>query len=251
MTSYNHWPAKGTSKYNKLLHKISRIAKHKWSSQAYRVKQAKAIPKKVAKLSKAANKHWQCAEYRNRVSTSVKSTFSSAKWRKRKSLEGKKRWQNQEYAAKVRFGIREAMRTSQGRAKHSAAAKKNWTSLEYRTKMATTKKRNGTVKQSKWARAVLDLLHIPQKRREFICCGKLWDAVIPRAKVLIECHGCLYHECTKCGHEGAFGGRKRKQDATLARLIRKHGWRVMYIWEHEKHVIASNPKHPLRKLCGV
>lgn len=251
MANCNHWPVKGSPEYKKLLRKLARIAKRKWADPSYKAKQIKAAPAKTAKLIKASKLQWKNTEYRSRVSTSVRLTCADPKWRRRTSKMSKKRWKNPVYVAKVQSGIKQTMRTPQGWANHSAAAKRNWTSLEYRTKMATTKKRNGTVKQSKWARAVLDLLCIPQARREFVCCGKLWDAVIPRAKILIECHGCLYHECAKCGHKDAFGGRKRKQDLKLARMARKHRWKVVYIWEHEKHAIANNPKHRFRRLCGV
>jgi DNA mismatch endonuclease (patch repair protein) len=67
------------------------------------------------------------------------------------------------------------------------------------------------------------------------------DVVFPGAKVCLFIDGCFWHGCPR--HFGlpktnsAWWGEKiaanRARDARQSRLLRRRGWRVLRVWEHQ------------------
>jgi DNA mismatch endonuclease, patch repair protein len=86
------------------------------------------------------------------------------------------------------------------------------------------------------------------------------DFTFSKKHILVFVDGCFWHLCPKHGHfpsgNAAFWKRKLtrnfERDIMLSRALRKQGWRVLRIWEHEltrknqtklfqriRHVLAS------------
>lgn len=77
------------------------------------------------------------------------------------------------------------------------------------------------------------------------------DLIFPRARLAVFVDGCFWHKCPK--HFKAPSTRaqfwRRKIDANVVRdhtvnqLLRKQGWKVMRVWEHDvnrrQHVVIS------------
>ena len=67
------------------------------------------------------------------------------------------------------------------------------------------------------------------------------DFIIPKIKLAIFVDGCFWHGCpkhaTKPAGNAAFWRRKfsrnKRRDALVTRTLRRAGWRVLRIWEHE------------------
>ncbi len=67
------------------------------------------------------------------------------------------------------------------------------------------------------------------------------DFVFPRLRLAVFVDGCFWHGCpqhaTKPRNNAAFWRRKfaanRERDRLVTRTLRKTGWRVLRIWEHE------------------
>ena len=67
------------------------------------------------------------------------------------------------------------------------------------------------------------------------------DFVFPKLKLAIFVDGCFWHGCpkhaTKPANNRAFWRRKlssnKKRDQVVNQTLRKAGWRVLRIWEHE------------------
>ena len=67
------------------------------------------------------------------------------------------------------------------------------------------------------------------------------DFVFPKLKLAIFVDGCFWHGCpkhaTKPANNRAFWRRKlssnKKRDQVVNQTLRKAGWRVVRIWEHE------------------
>ena len=67
------------------------------------------------------------------------------------------------------------------------------------------------------------------------------DFVFSKIKLAVFVDGCFWHGCPRCYSEPksnrAFWRRKittnRKRDLAVKRALRKSGWRVMRIWQHE------------------
>ena len=67
------------------------------------------------------------------------------------------------------------------------------------------------------------------------------DFVFPKLKLAIFVDGCFWHGCpkhaTKPANNRAFWRRKlssnKKRDQVVNKTLRKAGWRVIRIWEHE------------------
>ncbi len=70
--------------------------------------------------------------------------------------------------------------------------------------------------------------------------GKL-DFVFPQLRLAVFVDGCFWHRCpkheTKTQNNAAFWRRKfarnKARDRRVTRTLRKSGWRVLRIWEHE------------------
>lgn len=70
------------------------------------------------------------------------------------------------------------------------------------------------------------------------------DIVFPRRKIAVFIDGCFWHKCPKCFIKPAsnkkFWSRKIesnvKRDKDVNRALKKKGWKILRIWEHEvKH----------------
>ena len=67
------------------------------------------------------------------------------------------------------------------------------------------------------------------------------DFVFRRVRLALFVDGCFWHGCpkhaTKPKNNSAFWQRKlssnKKRDALVARTLRRAGWRVLRVWEHE------------------
>ena len=67
------------------------------------------------------------------------------------------------------------------------------------------------------------------------------DFVFPKLKVAVFVDGCFWHGCpehaTQPKNNRAFWQKKlsanKRRDALVTRTLRKAGWRVLRIWEHE------------------
>jgi DNA mismatch endonuclease (patch repair protein) len=67
------------------------------------------------------------------------------------------------------------------------------------------------------------------------------DIVFSRPKVAVFVDGCFWHGCrrhaTDLGQHSAFWSRKiernRERDRETTRLLRRAGWMVIRVWEHE------------------
>ncbi|MEO7677501.1 MAG: very short patch repair endonuclease [Verrucomicrobiota bacterium] len=67
------------------------------------------------------------------------------------------------------------------------------------------------------------------------------DFVFRKARVAIFVDGCFWHGCPKCYRRPDSNkkywddklNRNRQRDKDVNRLLRKKGWRVIRIWEHD------------------
>lgn len=67
------------------------------------------------------------------------------------------------------------------------------------------------------------------------------DFVFPKNKLVIFVDGCFWHGCQKHGtqpkNNAAFWRKKlsanRLRDRTVTRTLRRDGWKVLRIWEHD------------------
>jgi DNA mismatch endonuclease (patch repair protein) len=80
------------------------------------------------------------------------------------------------------------------------------------------------------------------------------DFIFPNSKLAIFVDGCFWHGCPKHGTQPA-GNRsfwKRKfarnqaRDRLVNRTLRRAGWQVLRIWEHE--LARKNEAHLLRRI---
>ncbi len=67
------------------------------------------------------------------------------------------------------------------------------------------------------------------------------DFVFPKLRLALFVDGCFWHGCPRHGTKprgnAAFWRKKfaanRARDLRVTRMLRRHGWRVLRIWEHE------------------
>jgi DNA mismatch endonuclease (patch repair protein) len=79
------------------------------------------------------------------------------------------------------------------------------------------------------------------------------DFVFPKPEVAVFVDGCFWHGCPKhCNQPAnnrAFWRRKlaanKARDRRVSRTLRKEGWRVVRIWEHD---LAKRPEGCLRRI---
>ena len=81
------------------------------------------------------------------------------------------------------------------------------------------------------------------------------DIILKGKKVAIFLHGCFWHGCKKCYRKPVqnkqFWEKKlqynMKKDRRNAKSLRKRGWKVVVVWEHE--ISRTRPRESLRNLC--
>ena len=99
-------------------------------------------------------------------------------------------------------------------------------------------------------------------RSEFRAFSVRPDFVFPKLRLAVFVDGCFWHACpqhtTKPRNNAAFWRKKfaanKARDRLVSRTLRKDGWRVLRIWEHElarkrearlvkriNHALASSP----------
>ena len=67
------------------------------------------------------------------------------------------------------------------------------------------------------------------------------DFVFPSHRVAVFVDGCFWHSCPRCGHTPKSNHKywlpklqkNKKRDRRVSRDLRKTGWRVLRLWEHE------------------
>jgi DNA mismatch endonuclease (patch repair protein) len=67
------------------------------------------------------------------------------------------------------------------------------------------------------------------------------DFVFPQLRIAVFVDGCFWHRCPKCYHAPATNaefwdakiGRNVERDKEVNRELKKRGWRVVRVWEHE------------------
>ena len=83
-------------------------------------------------------------------------------------------------------------------------------------------------------------------RRSYPLLGKP-DFVFPKLRLVVFVDGCFWHGCSRCyrrphSHRDYWDVKvqgNRKRDARVRRGLRRSGWHVMRIWEHE---LKDEPK---------
>jgi DNA mismatch endonuclease (patch repair protein) len=79
------------------------------------------------------------------------------------------------------------------------------------------------------------------------------DFVFRQVRLALFVDGCFWHGCprhaTKPANNRAFWRRKlsgnKKRDVLVTRTLRRAGWRVLRIWEHE---LTQNPERCLKRI---
>jgi DNA mismatch endonuclease (patch repair protein) len=79
------------------------------------------------------------------------------------------------------------------------------------------------------------------------------DFTFPRFRVVVFVDGCYWHGCPKCAlaaksntdYWSAKLERNRRRDKENARQLRKNGWAVVRIWEHE---LKEQPKKCVNRI---
>jgi len=83
------------------------------------------------------------------------------------------------------------------------------------------------------------------------------DFVFPKLKLAIFVDGCFWHGCpkhaTKPKNNRLFWRRKlsanKKRDSLVTIALRRGGWRVVRIWEHE--LARRNKAHCIRRIQRI
>lgn len=105
---------------------------------------------------------------------------------------------------------------------------------------------------------VLRQNHVTGWRRNQMMCGKP-DFVFRKQKVAIFVDGCFWHGCPKHykapSSNRAFWRRKFLANAERDRLVniilRREGWRVIRIWEHDLAHSNSKPIKRIQRAIGL
>ncbi len=82
------------------------------------------------------------------------------------------------------------------------------------------------------------------------------DFVFPKEKIAVFIDGCFWHKCPKCYRRPksnkAYWDQKvednQRRDAAKRRSLRKQGWHVVRIWEHE---LSGNNRSIIKRLQKI
>ncbi len=82
------------------------------------------------------------------------------------------------------------------------------------------------------------------------------DFVFLKSRTAIFVDGCFWHGCpkhaTKPANNRAFWKKKlagnKKRDALVTRTLRRAGWRVVRIWEHELQRLKAGPNKVVQRI---
>ncbi|TAK99022.1 MAG: very short patch repair endonuclease [Verrucomicrobia bacterium] len=83
------------------------------------------------------------------------------------------------------------------------------------------------------------------------------DFIFPKLKLAVFVDGCFWHGCPKHGtkpkNNQAFWRKKlsanKRRDALVTRTLRRYGWRVLRVWEHE--LARRNEARLVRRLTAA
>ncbi len=75
-------------------------------------------------------------------------------------------------------------------------------------------------------------------------------------KLVVFMDGCFWHSCPRCGRPPKSRlkywtpklARNRDRDKRVSKLLRKQGWAVLRVWEHE---VKSNPQKLLERVMKL
>ena len=81
------------------------------------------------------------------------------------------------------------------------------------------------------------------------------DFVFPKSQLAVFVDGCFWHACPTCGHipksNVAYWRRKlqrnKNRDRAVTAALRRRGWLVIRIWEHE---IRSRPQKVVKRVAA-
>ena len=81
------------------------------------------------------------------------------------------------------------------------------------------------------------------------------DIIFEDRKTVVFIHGCFWHKCPKCFKKPKSNieywdqkiGKNVKRDKKNERTLRKNGWRIIKLWEHE---IKKNFKNVMGRLIN-
>jgi DNA mismatch endonuclease (patch repair protein) len=84
------------------------------------------------------------------------------------------------------------------------------------------------------------------------------DFVFPAAKLVVFVDGCHWHGCPKCYRPPASNTgywlmkfkRNRARDRVVSASLRRKGWKVLRIWEHEMERSPLTAVERIRRLLG-
>jgi len=82
------------------------------------------------------------------------------------------------------------------------------------------------------------------------------DFTFRNQRVVVFVDGCFWHACPRHGHiptgNRSFWRKKlvanKARDQRVTRQLRRQGWRVLRIWEHE---LAKNPQHCIERIKAI
>ena len=106
--------------------------------------------------------------------------------------------------------------------------------------MAANRGKNTTIERK--LRRGLSAVGAPRSRAHFRVGPTRVDLAFPSQHVAVQIHGCFWHHCPRCNlpiprTNRAYWRRKfainRSRDARSKREIRKVGWKLIEVWEHE------------------
>lgn len=84
------------------------------------------------------------------------------------------------------------------------------------------------------------------------------DFTFRRERVLVFVDGCFWHGCPKCYRPPTSNetywttklGRNRARDREVTAQLRRDGWKVLRVWEHQLRLSPSRVASRLRKALG-
>jgi DNA mismatch endonuclease, patch repair protein len=129
-------------------------------------------------------------------------------------------------------------------------------SKEKRSEVMSLIKGKGNKDTELFMMRLMRIYHIAGWRRNQILLGKP-DFVFPKQKIALFVDGCFWHGCPKPKHSNMprnnqeFWAKKLKankdRDKFVTRELRKMGWKVIRVWEHELRDPAKVAKKLLKQ----
>lgn len=253
------WPAKGTKAYRIRCNAIKqaladpkiRIARSaarrkEWADSTIRKRHLETRARNKLKMSRILKQVWANTDLRKRVGRKIKKVLANPKIRKKMSESKKEFFRKCPNALDQMSKRARKQWTPKLRNVMSLHMKRRWrnTDLGETIARARVQKRG---RESSLEKLLRDAFNLPH--HDILKFGKAWDSAFPRYKVFVECQGCFDHDCQRCGYEDL--GVMRKRDRRKKYLAKKNGWRVVYLWWHDRKKFAEDPNDWFeRKVVG-